>query len=223
MNRPDRIPAASARDRFTWLHTEIRDRICFLDYEPGMRLSEEALAEEFGISRTPLRRALARLEDEGLVRSVHGVGTLVTDVDIEELAQVYKLRMELAELVARVNPAPLTEDVLTEFRAFLPRCESLRQNKSPRDFTRINRDFFHALLKLTENEPLRAISERLYYRTARIWLKSVFSTRVDLLQEIEIFCREVEDIVEALESGDAAAAAFLRRAHISMSFTRLRS
>ncbi len=221
MSRALPLPA-SARDRLTWLHAELRDRICFLDYEPGTRLSEEALAEEFGISRTPLRRALARLEDEGLVRVVQGVGTLVTDVDIEELAQVYSLRMELAEMMARLDPAPLTPALLDSFRAFVPRCDGLRRNGSPREFTRINRDFFHALLLLTENEHLRAISERLYYATSRIWLKSVFASRVDLAVEIEVFCKEVEDIVAALDLGDRSSAALLRRAHISMSFARLR-
>jgi len=62
-------------NRNQMLYSQLRDRICLLDYPPDTRLSEEALAKEFGISRTPLRRVLARLEDEGLVQSVHGVGT----------------------------------------------------------------------------------------------------------------------------------------------------
>ena len=52
----------TARDRFERLHAELRDRICLLEYAPGTRLSEEALAAEFGVSRTPLRRVLGRLE-----------------------------------------------------------------------------------------------------------------------------------------------------------------
>ena len=63
---------------------------------PAARLSEEELAQEFEISRTPVRRVLARLESEGLIEARHGVGTIVTDVEIEELAQVYHLRLELA-------------------------------------------------------------------------------------------------------------------------------
>ncbi len=93
----------SARDRFERMHAVIRTRICLLDYAPGTRLSEEALAAEFGVSRTPLRRVLARLESEGLLQSVHGVGTFVTDVDIAELAQTYQLRFELAELTGRLG------------------------------------------------------------------------------------------------------------------------
>ncbi|MEO8530060.1 MAG: GntR family transcriptional regulator, partial [Deltaproteobacteria bacterium] len=74
----DSAPNIGVRQRFERLYREIRLRICMLDYPPGMRLSEEAMAREFGVSRTPLRRVLGRLETEGLVQSVHGVGTMVT-------------------------------------------------------------------------------------------------------------------------------------------------
>lgn len=221
----DHVPSLegqSARERFSTLHREIRKRICFLDYAPGSRLSEEALAEEFGISRTPLRRALARLEDEGLVQSVHGVGTLVTDVDIEELTQVYLVRMELAELIVKLNPVPPDAALLAEFRAIREQCGRLDGSKSPRDFTRINEAFFQAKLKLTGNDTLREICERLYYRTSRIWLKSVFASRIDLDHEIRIFRREVDEIVAAIELGDLSAVGCLSRAHISMSFARFR-
>ena len=54
---------------------------------PDQRLSKETLAEELGVSRTPLRHFLGRLGSEGLLRSVQSVGTIVTDIDIEELGE----------------------------------------------------------------------------------------------------------------------------------------
>src|SRR3954466_8788246 len=94
----------SVRERFERIYSILRDRICLLDYAPGSHLSEEELAQEFEVSRTPVRRVLARLEAAGLVPSVHGVGTMVTDVDIEELQQVYHLRLELALLIGKLSP-----------------------------------------------------------------------------------------------------------------------
>ena len=102
----------------------MRDRICLLDYPPGSHLSEEELAQEFEISRTPVRRVLARLESEGLVQSVHGVGTIVTDVDIEELQQVYHLRLELALLIGKLSPIPRTAADLDRIRALIERCDA---------------------------------------------------------------------------------------------------
>ena len=68
----------------------------------------------------------------------------------------------------------------------------------------------------------REICERLYFRTTRIWLKSVFAGRLDLASEVDVFRREVEDIVMALQLGDLHSAALIQRAHISMSFERMR-
>ena len=73
-------PPTIARERFERIYGIIRDRICLLEYAPGMRLGEEDLAKEFGVSRTPIRRVLSRLETEGLLESRHGVGTFVTTI-----------------------------------------------------------------------------------------------------------------------------------------------
>jgi DNA-binding GntR family transcriptional regulator len=214
------------RQRFERIYHVLRTRICLLDYPPGERLREEDLAEEFGVSRTPIRPVLITLEAEGLLRSVHGVGTIVTDIDVDELEQVYQLRVELAELIGKLSPITPDAAKIAEFRAMLARCEALTRSPDAREFARINMDFFHLLNSLTGNEPLREISERLYYQTTRIWLKT--ASRLSqykelLMNEIQIFQREVADIVDAVEVGDLQVVGYIRRAHISMSFQRLRN
>lgn len=215
-----------ARERFDRIYRTMRMRICLLDHPPGERLREEDLAEEFGVSRTPIRRVLVKLEAEGLLRSVHGVGTIVTDIDVEELEQVYQLRVELAELIGKLSPIPPDAQKIGVFRALLKRCDDLVAHPDAREFARINMDFFHLLNSLTGNEPLRAISERLYYQTTRIWLKTAsrLSQYKEMLHnEIVIFHREVADIVDAIEVGDLEVVGHIRRSHISMSFIRLRN
>jgi DNA-binding GntR family transcriptional regulator len=214
-----------ARGRFDRIYRTLRTRICLLDYPPGERLREEDLADEFGVSRTPIRRVLVKLEAEGLLRSVHGVGTIVTDIEVEELEQVYQLRVELAELIGKLSPVPPDAEKVAEFRTLLARCNNLVAHPDAREFARINMDFFHLLSSLTGNEPLREISERLYYQTTRIWLKTAsrLSQYKEMLHtEILIFHREVADIVAAVELGDLEVVGHIRRSHISMSFLRLR-
>lgn len=220
--KPD-MSDATARDRFDRLHREIRNRICLLDYAPGTRLSETALAEEFGVSRTPLRRVLVRLECEGLLRSVQGVGTIVTDADINELEQTYRLRMELAGLCGRLQPAAPDRALLAEFRSLSARAKALINAPEPRKFAELNMALFQALLTITGNQPLREVSERLYYQTTRIWLQSVFASIIDLNEEVRIFGGEVDDLLAAAELGDMEAVALIQRAHISLSFTRMRN
>ncbi|MWB76723.1 GntR family transcriptional regulator [Pseudooceanicola sp. 216_PA32_1] len=211
--------AEDSRARLDRLYREMRQRICLLDWPPGARLSETELAAEFGTSRTPIRRALARLEDEGLLQSLHGVGTLVTDVDREEMARTYALRMELAELVGRLSPAPVTPAILARLDGFRDRAERLTLQPDARHFAQLNMDFFDFGLSLTENAALRETSERLYYRTARIWLQQIAA--LDLAEECDTFRAEVDETARALRAGDPMAAALVRRAHISMSARRL--
>ena len=215
---PIRLP--EQRRKFEWMYETLRKRICLLDYAPGQRLSEEALAAEFGVSRTPLRRVLGRLEGEGLLKSVQSVGTIVTDADVEEMAPTYQLRMELAELIGRLSPIDVTPAHVDEFRLLLAECDRLSDKPDPRAFARVNMDFLNALLRLTENDALREISERLYYRTTRIWIKTI--DQLDLAEEMQIFRREVADVLAAVELGDLEAVGHIRRSHISMSFARLR-
>jgi DNA-binding GntR family transcriptional regulator len=81
-------------------------------------------------------------------------------------------------------------------------------------------DFFQELGAMVGNAPLREISERLYYLTTRIWLKSV--PHLNLPDEITVFRREMADILQAMEVGDLEAVGHIRRSHISMSVKRMK-
>lgn len=213
-------PLSMSRERFERIYKAIRDRICLLEYPPGERLAEEELAKEFHVSRTPIRRVFSKLESEGLLESRHGVGTFVTDADIDSLFQVFELRMELAQLIGRLDPIPRTEADLERVRALLVRCDKLLEKPDAKQYARLNMDFFQELGAVVGNAPLREISERLYYQTTRIWLKSV--PRLNLRDEIVVFRREMADILAAMEVGDLEAVGHIRRSHISMSVKRMK-
>jgi DNA-binding GntR family transcriptional regulator len=213
------VSQGGARKRFEDLYDELRKRICLLYYLPNTRLREEVLAAEFGVSRTPLRRVLVRLESEGLLTAKHGVGTIVTDINIKELRQAYELRMELAELIGKLSPIAVDDIDLRIWESFSKRGQALIANPDLRDFSQLNMDFSHAVFNLTRSAPLREVSERLYYQTARIWIKSI--PHMNLETESVVFCQEIDSILQALAVGDLSAVGHIRRSHISMSYTRL--
>lgn len=215
----DDKPLTLARERFERIYNTIRDRICLIEYEPGARLAEEELAREFGVSRTPLRRVLTRLEGEGLLESRHGVGTFVIDVDLDALLPVYRLRMELAALMGKLDPIPRSAEDLARVRALLGRCDALIQAPDPKAYARLNMDFFHELAAMIGNRPLREISERLYFLTNRVWLRS--APLLDLKDEVAVFRREVADILAAMELGDWESVGYIRRSHIAMWVRRM--
>jgi DNA-binding GntR family transcriptional regulator len=215
----DDRPLTLARERFERIYNTIRDRICLIEYEPGKRLAEEDLAREFGVSRTPVRRVLARLESEGLLESRHGVGTFVIDVDLDALLPIYRLRMELAGLMGKLDPLPRSAEDLARVRALLGRCDELIKSPDPKAYARLNMDFFYELAAMIGNAPLREISERLYFLTNRAWLRA--APHLDLAGEVTVFRREVADILAAMELGDWESVGFIRRSHISMWVRRM--
>jgi DNA-binding GntR family transcriptional regulator len=212
-------PPSPSRERFERLYRTLRDRICLFEYPPGGRLSEEELAEEFSISRTPVRRVLGRLEADGLIEARHGVGHIVTSVRLDELEQIFHLRMELAVLIGRLSPIPRAAEDLDRIKALIARCDALSKEPQYRAFSRLNMDFFSEIAAMTGNTPLREISERLYFQTSRIWLQMM--PRLNLAEEFAVFRREMEDVLAAAETGDLEAVGHIRRAHISMSFARM--
>ncbi|PKP74781.1 MAG: GntR family transcriptional regulator [Alphaproteobacteria bacterium HGW-Alphaproteobacteria-6] len=212
-------PITLARERFNTIYRALRDRICLLDYKPGTRLGEEELAREFGVSRTPLRRVLSRLEAEGLVESRHGVGTFVTTAELADLIQTYRLRMELAPLIGRLDPIAPDRAVLERIRALIADCDPARLAADPGYFARMNMVFFQQVAGMIGNQPLREITERLYYLTHRIWL--TFMPKLDLGAEVEAFRREMADTLSAMEIGDLETVGFIRRNHISMCLRRI--
>jgi DNA-binding GntR family transcriptional regulator len=211
---------SAAQERFRTIYHTIRERIALIDYRPGERLSEVDLADEFGVSRTPVRRVLARLETEGLLESRHGVGTFVTTLDMDELRDIYRLRKELAALIGTLSPNPVTPDILAAMIALQNQCRLVARAPDPKKaFSRTNIAFFSELMRLVGNEPLRQTQELLFYRTARMW--PAMTTDEVIIKEAEIFHDEIRDTVQALQCGNLESAGYLRQAHISMALSRL--
>lgn len=217
----DRQPPGRSRSRarLDAIHRELRERICLLRYPPGHALGETALAREFGVSRSPVRRVLGRLESEGLIERRHGVGSLVTTVDYDRLADVYALRMRLAELMGEMDPRPRPESDIGAVRRLRGRVLALAERRDEPAFARLNLEYAEVLFEGVGNRALRDTMERLFFQTARIWLHGM--ARMDWREEVDIFARELADVADAMVLGDLRAVGLIHRNHISMSLLRL--
>lgn len=203
------------------IYEQLRERICLLQYPPGAVLSENTLAAEFGVSRTPVRSALQRLEFEGLVTSMPGVGTIVASVDLKFLKEVYALRMKLAELVGDLARSRVPQTMVERLRELLSRCCEMAGQYDPEAIARLYNDFHDEMLNVIGNKPLRAISNQLYYQTARIWLEIL--PDLDWQKEVELTCQEIAEVIEALERDDMHAVARVRRDYMSSFLSRINS
>ena len=107
-----RTIAAAATD-------ELRRRILEGAYGAGLPLRQDALAEEFGISRIPIREALLQLEAEGLVRILPHRGAVVTALSVEEVEEVFELRGLLEPQLLRLSAPRLTGEDFAALRVIL--------------------------------------------------------------------------------------------------------
>lgn len=203
-----------ATSQFKTIYQEIRTRICLLQYPPGMMLSENKLAAEFGVSRTPIRRVLQQLEFEGLVVSKQGIGTLVTIVDLQDLKEVYALRLKLAELAGELSPIRPSEQKIATLETVLEKFESMHDQYDPPELARLYNSFQTEMIALIGNRPLRDISEQLYHQTVRVWLQIL--PDLDWTEEVSIACREIREVINALKEKDMQAMAQIRSEHMAM-------
>lgn len=139
---------------------EMRQRIIKGDIEPGAPLSEIALAEEFGVSRTPVREALKQLQTEGLVEIRPRVGTFVTTPSRREITELFEMKELLEGAAAR----------LLAQRGRVPEIDQLERNLHEADaavarddrerYAELVQEFHDLLLRGADNSKLEA-----HYRT----------------------------------------------------------
>lgn len=200
------------------IYSELRDRICLLDLPPGAALRDQHLAEEFGVSRTPVREALAMLRLEGLAVRRAGGGTSVSTVDIKALRDVYALRLKLTELIADFTKARIPPDVLERLGALRGEVEEAAPHHEPRELGRIYSDFHAAVLETVGNDPLKVVLDRLFRQTARIWIQLL--PEMDWDEEVQILLDEIDGTIQALEDSSPARMAEIRAKHMMMLLDR---
>lgn len=211
---------SDAEQRFQWIYQTLRERIVLLDYEPGARLAEEQLAEEFKVSRTPIRRVLNRLEVEGLLEIRHGAGSFVTALSMPELLEVFQLRMELVRLMDVLTPKAATEGLIQHLTQLQTSCLEIANDPKPkRRFAELNVQVFMSFMELVGNQPLREIQEQLFYRTARMWPYLLDEHRI--ISEAQVFYAEIGEAIRLLANNQYPSFGHLYRCQLAMACQRL--
>ena len=184
-------------------------------YRPGARLVESELAERFGVSRTPIREALQRLETQGML-SRDGRSLIVASLDHNQLAELYMVRAELEGLAARLAARHATDEEIRVLGDMVAEDHALKDN--PTALARANRRFHKQVHLASHNRYLVAQLELVHRSMALL-----ASTSLAVEGRGETALAEHAAIVEAIAQGDGDAAYSALRQHISKAFeTRLR-
>lgn len=200
------------------VYRELRERICLLDLPPGAVLRELALAEEFGVSRTPVREALSMLRLDGLVTRRPGGGSSVSMVDLKSLRDVYSLRVKLAELIADFMRVPVADGILDDIRAVRRWVEEAADSHDGRRLGESYNRLHECLLEAIDNQSLQQVSDRLFRQTSRIWVQLL--PEMEWEEEVQVVLDEIDELLEAMEGSSAAHVAEIRSKYMMMLLTR---
>ena len=187
------------QQRIDAIYQEIRYRICTNRYPPETILSEEELAKQNEVSRSPIRRVFSMLEHEGLVEIKHGVGTVVTRIEPEQLADVYAVRLILANAMGPTIQTPFAP----ETREFFVQCGRDFEGLSVGDtmgFAEANIRFIMGLTGLSSNITLRDLQRNLFFQTSRMWL--LLLPQMPWEETINGIIGETHEIVRRIDAGD---------------------
>ena len=190
-------------------YARLLDRIVSLDMPPGSVVNEARLREELKIGRTPIREALQRLARENLVRSIPHRGTIVTDVNITDLARITEVRVVLEGHAARLAAEKLTtadREALAELVRLLRRGAVTDQ----RELMHLDQRIHRAIYRAAHNPFLESTLERYFNLSLRLWYL-VLDRQVGLRQAVD----EHIDLLQAVLAADRELAETIMRKHVS--------
>ena len=183
----------------------------------GSQLVEVALAQQIGVSRTPVRSAIKRLEVEGMVNSIPNRGAFVITPTPREIEETFKVRIELEKMAARLTAERITPEQVAELNNLIEIEKRIFDKSNLDEYDVVNADLHMKIAEFSGNAVLKTYVKELLDRT-RIYLilfdpffKLEYSPTVDAHQEI----------VDALAAHQVDRAENAIRAHLQSSVDRL--
>lgn len=195
----------------------LRDRIVYLEYLPGTLLSEKELCKEFRVSRTPLREAIRKLEDMGLVKSIPRFGTYVTAIDINEIRCAFEVKKKLEALVGALAARRISRDRLEELRKITEQVEASPEGTDNRKLIELDARFHEVIYQAAQNPILKEFLENLHSRCARLW-----ASNLSVVIPPREVVAQLRKIYDALREGDEEMAAKVLEDHVNFFIDRLK-
>ncbi|MBD3305973.1 FCD domain-containing protein [candidate division KSB3 bacterium] len=186
----------------------IKHKIVHCELEPGSPISEQELIAEIGASRTPIREALNKLEDEHLIRIYPKRGIFVTEISLKDIVDIYTLREVVEPFAARVAASLIDVRRLEKYRQIW--SDPHYDTYEPDEHITIDRQFHRLIAESTGNKYLIQLLFRLYDQVNRIRILSLRKIK----ERQEETRNEHLQIIHCLIEGDAEGSEQAMKAHL---------
>jgi DNA-binding GntR family transcriptional regulator len=188
----------------------VRDLIVTLDLAPGTPLVERALMQRLGLGRTPVREALRRLADEGLVAIYPRRGMVVAPVDVRDLASICEVRVEMEGFAARLAAERAGDRDRDEAGALVSDLQRLPEESDERALIRFDQRVHHFVHRCTHNAYLQDTLGAYLTLSLRLWFVGL-----DQVSRLDEAIREHREMLQAISDGDGDRADAVARAHVA--------
>lgn len=178
---------------------------------PGDRLDEAALAERFGVSRTPIREAFKYLVGSGLVETVPNRGTFVAVIGLPQLIEMFEVMAELEGMCARLATRRITDKESAQLQELLDKCARAQETGDPDAYYYENERFHDCIYRASHNAFLAQQARQLQLRL-KPYRRLQLRVRNRAIRSLE----EHRGIVAAIVAGDAAAAEACMEDHVKI-------
>jgi len=210
-----RVPAGRSARRTprTYLagtvYEALRRDILEREFDPGEPLTEHELSRRYGVSRTPVREALAKLERDRLVRVVPKKGAFVRALSHDDVRELYQLREVLEALAVRLAAPRLDRGDLEGFAARFRELKALGAKVAYTEVRALGDEFHAFLVKQAGNARLVEAIDRIREQIRAVWTMAMLAPR-----RVQGLVHEHLSLIDALERSDVRRAERLMARHV---------
>src|ERR1700716_1285976 len=204
-------PMATPESFKSRAYSALRDAIVSMDVyrsRDDIRLDERRLALDFGISRTPVREAMAQLEREGFVRAVPRRGIYVVGKTRREVIEMITAWAALESMAARLITENASAEEIAALRSMFTKFENGRLHAKLDEYSEVNIEFHPTIIRMSRTAVLRSLAENLFTHMRMIRRKTIGEQ-----DRADRSIRDHINIIEALEARDTERAEDLVRDH----------
>jgi DNA-binding GntR family transcriptional regulator len=197
------MPPLNTAQLYQQVYDHLRAEITRGVYRPGQRLLVEQLSSELGVSQTPVRAALTRLQSDGLIAILPRKGTFVATTTPKEVREVFQLR-RIIECASAESPEPLSAELLQEFERVVEESVALIDGERFLDYARylqLDVEFHNLVVGLLQNQRASA-----FYQTLRWPVQLMLALVGSDNQRSSATVDEHREIVISLKAGDVMRA-----------------
>lgn len=187
----------------------LKQRIIYLEYEPGMVLNEVDIANEFDISRTPIRETFQKLSSDNLLNIIPRFGAQVSHIDFRYMKSVFEVTREFEPFAVKLATEKISDEKIKELEEVLNKLNSFDIKNDYKKAIIEDERFHEIILENCNNPCLEKILSDLHIHTERLWHYSEH-----YIDTMDIFTVTLGKVLSAIKEKDLEKVEKYSREHI---------